>query len=250
MKKLNKEEILLKFFDISRPTFFKHKREYRPVTMCVLQYFSINEIEEFLTTQKIKKYDDLLQIQKIVIQKNCTKYINTFIQKTISNTIKFANPFFLDFYFTFLLHFNTFDQSQKFTTILNNFLIDYAQNKDILLLKSISPYMYLFNEFDELMIIFLSKNVDTNLTILIEEPDALSNQIRKEEIYFHIIALYIYRNHSQLKSGLKIELIQNLHDRVRDEFFTDELLIEFIIQNADEAIKFLSNDLNFDKDLY
>ena len=241
-----------KLFGFTRQTWAKWQKEKRPISI-LINYFSDQDIKEFLKNGKIKKYDNLLKIQDIVINNSCNKYINTFIQNTQSNSIKFASPYFLDFYFSFLVNFNT-SHHNNFITNLNNFFVDYMLNidkKDTNKLKEISSYIYLFKNWDELMGIFLSQNIKNNLSILIENNDlsSISNKLKKEESYFHIIGLYTYHNHSSLKSGLKIELIKNLSDKTKDEFFTYDLLVDFIKKTVDQTIQALT-ELGFDKSLY
>jgi len=56
MKKISHQNIS-KFFLFTRQTWAKWKEEGRPVTKMVERYFSNHEIEEFLTTNKIKKLE-------------------------------------------------------------------------------------------------------------------------------------------------------------------------------------------------
>lgn len=51
------EEIMIKLFDFSRPTYFKRKREQLPILVFLEKYFSKEELEEYVTKGKIKKLE-------------------------------------------------------------------------------------------------------------------------------------------------------------------------------------------------
>jgi hypothetical protein len=249
MKKIDKK-VICELLDISDKSYYRW-REERKIFPLLEKYFQKEELEEFLDTGSIKKFENLKQIQSLVILNNCNVYIDTFTQKTDSNTLKHASPYFLDFYFSFLVKFNEFQKNQKFSSVLNGFFIDYIVDKyqDTQKLKEISGYIFLFNNWDELMGIFLNLSLENNLSMLLEISDAYNNKIKKEEIYFHIISLYVYRNHSSLTSCLKIELIKMLHDKTKDEFYDYDLLIREI-QKIEFAMIDMLKELGFDRSLY
>lgn len=240
-----------KLFGFTRQTWAKWQKEDRPIVKLISNYFDDQDINQLVITGSIKKFENLKQIQSLVIINSCNIYIDTFIQKTDSNTLKYASPYFLDFYFSFLVKFNEFQKNQKFSSVLNGFFIDYIVDKyqDAQKLKDISKYIFLFNNWDELMGIFLNLSLENNLSMLLEISDAYNNKIKKEEIYFHIISLYVYRNHSSLTSGLKIELIKMLHDKTKDEFYDYDLLIREIQKIDFEMIDILK-ELGYDRSLY
>ena len=254
--KLGKEYKVLasKILGCNLASYYNWDKQNRPIIKLLEKYYSIEDLKEFLEKGEITKYNNLLKIQDIVLVDSSQKYINTFLQNTQSNSIKFASPYFLDFYFSFLVNFKKTSPHNNFITNLNNFCIDYMLNidkKDTNKLKEISNYLHLFKNWDDLMNIFLSQNIKNNLSILIEKNDfsSISNKLKKEESYFHIIGLYMYHNHSSLNSGLKIELIKNLSDKTKDEFFTYDLLVDFIKKTVDQTIQALV-ELGFDKSLY
>ncbi|ADN08239.1 hypothetical protein [Sulfurimonas autotrophica] len=51
------EEIIMKLFGFSRPTYFKKKREQLPIMVLLEQYFSKQELEEFVKNNQIKKFE-------------------------------------------------------------------------------------------------------------------------------------------------------------------------------------------------
>ncbi|OHD99620.1 MAG: hypothetical protein A2W82_05490 [Sulfurimonas sp. RIFCSPLOWO2_12_36_12] len=243
-------ELICKLLHIGKTTYYKYLKEGYPIISFLLS-FQKEEIEELINVGKIERFENLKQIQSLVIINNCNVYVDTFTQKTDSNTLKYASPYFLDFYFSFLVKFNTFEKNQKFSSVLNSFFIDYIVDKyeDAQKLKDIGKYIFLFNNWDELMGIFLNLSLENNLSMLLEISDAYNNKIKKEEIYFHIISLYVYRNHSSLTSGLKIELIKMLHDKTKDEFYDHDLLIREI-QKIEFAMIDMLKELGYDRSLY
>lgn len=243
-------ELICKLLHIGKTTYYKYLKEGYPIISFLLS-FQKEEIEELINVGKIERFENLKQIQSLVIINSCNIYIDTFTQKTNSNTLKYASPYFLDFYFSFLVKFNEFEKNQKFSSVLNSFFIDYIVDKyqDAQKLKEISGYIFLFNNWDELMGIFLNLSLENNLSMLLEISDAYNNKIKKEEIYFHIISLYVYRNHSSLTSGLKIELIKMLHDKNKDEFYDYDLLIREI-QKIEFAMIDMLKELEFNRSLY
>ena len=51
------EEIMIKLFNFSRPTYFKRKREQLPIIMLLEKYFTKDELKEYLEIQKINKLE-------------------------------------------------------------------------------------------------------------------------------------------------------------------------------------------------
>jgi len=236
----------------SERTIFKWKKENRPILSLLEKYFTKDDLAEFLETEKIEKFDNILKIQNIVINNNINKYIDTFIQKTQSNTIKFSGNFFIDFYFSFLSYFNKFDMEKSFSCLIHDYLIDYSSDKYMypLQLKTINNYLYLFNDFDDLMTIFLSQSLNNNFAELLDNDDYSIglNKLKKDEAYFHIIGLYFYTNHSSLNPNLKIELIKSFSGRTIDKFFSFDMLINFIKENEVNTIQAFKE--SYDKPLY
>jgi len=221
-------------------TIYRWKKENRLIIHLLEKYFTEENLEEFLATQKIEKFEKFEKIQNKVINANANRYINTFLQKTQSNTFKFANPYFFDFYFSFLKDFNNIDKvsSKPFNIWLNEYFIEYAFKMDISIAKTMSSYLYLFSDWDELMSLFLSVSIEDQFKTLFETDDfsLTANEFKKEEVYLHAIGLYVYQNYSDLNMRLKVELVKNLTDLVKDKFFTFELLIEYLDENIKKSI--------------
>ncbi len=65
---MKKEDIFTSLFGFSSPTFYNWQREKRPVINLLDKYFSKDELEEFLSTNKINRLEN-------------TSYINSFYDK-------------------------------------------------------------------------------------------------------------------------------------------------------------------------
>ena len=51
------DEIMTKLFEISRPTYYKWKREKKPIITFIEKYFSDEEMQEFLKFGSIEQLD-------------------------------------------------------------------------------------------------------------------------------------------------------------------------------------------------
>lgn len=63
----NENETLSKIFDFATSTIYKWKKESRPIIKLLEQYFTKEDLEDFIATGKISKMeriDELLEIEK------------------------------------------------------------------------------------------------------------------------------------------------------------------------------------------
>ena len=58
---MNKKEVIEKFYDTTEATYYRHKKQNRPVIKFIEKYFTDDDLEEFLTTGKVSR----LESQKI-----------------------------------------------------------------------------------------------------------------------------------------------------------------------------------------
>lgn len=259
------ELLMSKLFGFSPQTYFNWKRDEdkRPIIGLLGKYFCKKDLEEFLQTGKIQKFDNLLTIQSKVIKFQAKKYINTFLQKTQSNTLKYVSPYFINFYFSFLIQFENLLKTEKFESLsvnkksfhalINNFFIDFVfkykkeedkQLKNIF--KTISSYFYLFSDWDELMVIFLSQAMKNKFADLYTTKDVEFNKVVREEVAFHVIGLYVYQKYSDFSLELKVNLIKKLAEKTQDKDFDYKELINFIEATKSKTINMLI-ELDFDK---
>lgn len=77
---MTKEQIMTELFEFSAPTYYKwYKKEKRRIFELLDYSFSLNELEEFLETGKIKKFDDLSFINKFY-DDNAFAFISLFYE--------------------------------------------------------------------------------------------------------------------------------------------------------------------------
>ena len=55
---MNNNELMSKLFDYSSPTYFRWKKENRPIIKLIEKYFSKEDLEEFLTIGKIQRLEE------------------------------------------------------------------------------------------------------------------------------------------------------------------------------------------------
>lgn len=127
---MNKEKALLKFFDISRPTLYKWKRDKRPVAVFIDKYLNHNDVLEFLQTGAIMRYEtpntssEFLELFK-------NKYLNFIHQKM--RFINSLSKYQLQFYFSYLFfikakHHQFSIHSHPFYASLSRFALDNKQD--------------------------------------------------------------------------------------------------------------------------
>ncbi len=54
---MNKKEIIEKFYETTEATYYRHKKQNRPVIMFIEKYFTEDDLIEFLETGKISKLE-------------------------------------------------------------------------------------------------------------------------------------------------------------------------------------------------
>lgn len=55
---MNKKEIIEKFYETTEATYYRHKKQNRPVIEFIEKYFTEDDLEEFLTTGKMTKLEE------------------------------------------------------------------------------------------------------------------------------------------------------------------------------------------------
>ena len=91
---MTKEQIMVKLFEFSAPTYYKWTKKEKRKIFDLLNYaFTLEELEEFITTGKINKIENINnnessfeELDKFMFE--LTKVSNSFIAKNIINTMK------------------------------------------------------------------------------------------------------------------------------------------------------------------
>lgn len=88
MQQKTKKQLICDILDIADRTYYKFKTEERPIIYLLEHYFSVNDLQEFLTSRKLTKLDNVDNIAN-------------FVKSQIDDKIELPNTlqlFFIDFY--------------------------------------------------------------------------------------------------------------------------------------------------------
>lgn len=88
MQQKTKKQLICDILDIADRTFYKFKTENRPIIQLLEHYFDEDDLQEFLTTRKMSKLDNVDNIANLVRQQIDDKI-------ELPNTLQL---FFIDFY--------------------------------------------------------------------------------------------------------------------------------------------------------
>lgn len=210
-----------KLFDFNSSTYYRWKKEHRPIITLLEKYFTKEDLEEFLESGKIKKLEKTDFLKQHVIEKNRIKYLSSFMRgrhRFIDN----KNVLFELFYFSFLLFlkqtksFYSYDFKYLLQQHISNLIIagnkieltrkfsaydpihddiaifeaPFNHNKRGLsreeLIKEVHNYLHLahfevFEEWDSYMLLFIQECFETDFQILLSKD--CSEDMRKEALY-------------------------------------------------------------------
>jgi len=225
MKTPSKTDLMCKILHIGKTTFYKFKKENYSIFK-FLDQFSSSELAELAEFGEIKKFRNLEKIEELVLIQSGQIYLNSFLSSK-GGAGKYMSPYFIDFWFSFLIKNKDF-QSDIYS-IINFYFVDYINDffDEKEKIKEISRYFYIFSGWNDFILIYLKSDISTYFSSLFESVQS-ENQTKREEVYFHIIALYVYTNCYDLKSLTKIEIINNLHDSLRNEIYTHSILLKIL----------------------
>lgn len=70
------DAVLSQLFEYSKPTYFRWKKEQRPIISLIDKYFTKEDLEEFLQSGKIKRFEDFNKYSSII--QSLSNTINNF----------------------------------------------------------------------------------------------------------------------------------------------------------------------------
>lgn len=245
------KETMSMLFSTAEGTYYKWKKEERPIIKLLDKYFSKEELEEFLLTEKISKFENMKYINSQFMINNKDKYLRDF------NLLKNNNYLVNDFYFYYLNNLkykkNFSDKNEIFDEFtLDNYTLSASLN-EYLFIDFVEEFENTFNELND-----LKKESDyfTGLVGIINdeknnkevsdkkiEHDAIRKTIQKKQNIFN----YIFNNLHFVQNWTE-DMYIFLDFLIKDEFQffinsdNNELLyhsIGFIVYNNNE-IKNLS----------
>jgi hypothetical protein len=132
---MKKEDIYLELFGFSRPTFYKWKREKRPIVGFV-ELFDINNIKEYLDTGSIENLNNLVNSE--LKNKEQLYKDSEFYSSMLSEYIKFTDTIVL-----FKLFHKVCYENKLYTYFINlrfkeHIEPDYIRNEPLIVNKSIT----------------------------------------------------------------------------------------------------------------
>ncbi|MCT7600299.1 hypothetical protein [Aliarcobacter butzleri] len=121
-------------FIFTRQTWSKWKKENRPIVNLIEKYFDDKDIQEFLETGEIKKFENIKLITDNYIAKSQAFYLNSFTESQSSLSEPHVNDEFRDFYFNFLANFGKIDFPFNINvlgiqSLLTHYLFQYQTQK-------------------------------------------------------------------------------------------------------------------------
>lgn len=118
-------KVISKLLGISEKSFYRWKEE-RLIFKLLEKYFTDKELDEFLKTEKIQKFEQLEFIQKRIIDINSKKYLDSFTNSKNFRYDGLASSYdiFIQFYFYFLVELKElFIQNNYFGLQLHDILM-------------------------------------------------------------------------------------------------------------------------------
>lgn len=100
---MSERDIFMQLFNISVNTYYLWKKQERPIVKLLEKYFLKEELEEFLNTGKILKYENSKYIVDNFINSNKRIYIDSFTKNYRYGSLDLSHNIFKDFYFNFLI---------------------------------------------------------------------------------------------------------------------------------------------------
>lgn len=130
---MKQDEVISTILGCSVSGYYKWKKENRVIINFLEKYFVKEELEEFIATGKIDKFDKLNFLYNEVIEKNQKLYIESFTTNFRYLKLSSAHEIFKDFYFSFLLELKEKKNliSSNFNSLLLLFVNNYLLNKYI-----------------------------------------------------------------------------------------------------------------------
>ncbi len=128
------EFIMSDLFKYSPQTYFNHKKEKRPILELLEKYFTKDDIEEFLGTGKIQKFENITFIVNKYLSQLQITYLNSFAESQSLLSEPYVRDKFKDFYFNFLSDFGKINfpfniNALGIQPLLSHYLYQYQTRK-------------------------------------------------------------------------------------------------------------------------
>lgn len=209
------EQLMSKLFGFSTQTYFNWKKEQRPILALLTKYISKNELEEFLETGRISKFE-IIEEFKWLLQGSKLDYLE-FINKHLKHSNEF--DFFTDFYYRFLVYIHTLQNNPNCADVefqnifqLNDALPSFLINNSFTHLNELEAYKLQYkvrqiNSLDQNTTNFILLNISNDFQLLAQQQTGIqfSDEYRKQSI-IHLLMFCIYKYHPKLDYEEKVKL--------------------------------------------
>ncbi len=160
------KESIKKVLDIADKTYYNWKKENRPIISLLEKYFTKEDLEEFLSTNKIAKYD--------VVNTSIFISISNFVEKLNILYTKDSNPIL---FYNFIVHYVQLDKSYYFHDVLlhgwvgigdlEEFQDEFYEYliKNITSASELKNMSYFINQLTISDLLFLNMNISTGFRL-------------------------------------------------------------------------------------
>lgn len=242
--------------DISKPSYYVWKRQGRPIFKLLETYFSKEELQEFLETGKISKFE-IVEEFKMILQGSKLDYLD-FVTKHLKHSNEF--DFFTDFYYRFLVYIYTLQNNPNRSDVefqnifqLNDALPSFLINHSFTHLNELEAYQLQYkvrqiNNMDQNTTNFILLSISNDFQSLTQQTNIqFSDEYRKQSI-IHLLMFCIYKYHPKLDYEEKVKLLGSVIGMDASIVF-DKMqwkIIEVKHNKIIEAIKTYSAGANHD----
>ncbi len=212
---MKKDEIFSDILGCSVSGFYKWKKQNRRIIDLLENYFSLQDLNEFINTGKISKFE-MIEEFKWILQGSKMDYLDF-----VGNQLKHSNEFdfFTDFYYRFLVYIdcikdNSTNSDIEFQKVfqlrdaLPGFIINtkfdtQSEHEKYTLQHKIG----FINNFDQNTSNFIILNISSDFLYISKQDKAIiSDEYRKIGI-IHGLMFAIYKYHPSLDYQEKIKLL-------------------------------------------
>ncbi len=234
---MTQSEVMSNLLEISENSYYRwKKKDHIKLITLIEKYFTTKDLEEFIQSSKINKFENINYIQEYFIETKKDRYIQNFKDNNSSLMLIIGNEYIADFYFDFLT--NLKSKKNFFSTTDYEYESYFIERYDFN--KALSDYIF-ENQQKE----FEKKNFEIRLLSIKEEKEA------EHEYFIKDIEEFFPQQKNETKKD-EIKLKNN--DFNFDEEKEKQNLIKEIIEHSQKQFEHIYNHLSFiqhwDNDMY
>ncbi len=234
---MTQSEVMSNLLEISENSYYRwKKKDHIKLITLIEKYFTTKDLEEFIQSSKINKFENINYIQEYFIETKKDRYIQNFKANNSSLMLIIGNEYIADFYFDFLT--NLKSKKNFFSTTDYEYESYFIERYDFN--KALSDYIF-ENQQKE----FEKKNFEIRLLSIKEEKEA------EHEYFIKDIEEFFPQQKNETKKD-EIKLKNN--DFNFDEEKEKQNLIKEIIEHSQKQFEHIYNHLSFiqhwDNDMY